>query len=334
MLDSDTLYHQLFSHPLMVEELVREFVPEAVATDLDFSGLQRVNAKFYTSRESAQRREGDVIWRLPTHEDSDIYLLLEFQSESNRWMSIRTQVYEGLLWQQIIDEKRLTTDARLPPLLLLVLYNGVPRWNAETDIHQLIALSPDSPLWPWQPQVRYHLLDMGAFPLEELRKHVNLATLLFRLERRSSIEEIKDLTDELLGIFRQLPDSTRLKRLFDEFVCRAYAEWGVTGSKPEDLQMFRSNLFTLGEHWKQEWRAEGRAEGLAEGEAKGEARGEAKGLVKGKANALVSLLVEKFGALTPSVQDQISTADLATLDTWFKRAIVAPDLASVFFRSH
>jgi hypothetical protein len=142
MLDSDTLYHQLFSHPLMVEELVREFVPETLATDLDFSGLQRVNAKFYTSRESAQRREGDVIWRLPTHEDSDIYLLLEFQSESDRWMSVRTLVYEGLLWQQIIDEKRLTTDARLPPLLPLVLYNGVHRWNAETDIHQLIALSP------------------------------------------------------------------------------------------------------------------------------------------------------------------------------------------------
>jgi hypothetical protein len=30
----------------MVEELVREFVPEALAAGLDFSGLQRVNPKF------------------------------------------------------------------------------------------------------------------------------------------------------------------------------------------------------------------------------------------------------------------------------------------------
>ena len=44
----------------MVEELVREFVPEALAAGLDFSGLQRVNPKFHIGRRSARRREGDV----------------------------------------------------------------------------------------------------------------------------------------------------------------------------------------------------------------------------------------------------------------------------------
>jgi len=78
--DSDSLYHRLFSHPDMVEELVREFVPEALAAGLDFSGLQRVNPKFHIGRRSARRREGDVIWRLPTREGADIYLylLMEF----------------------------------------------------------------------------------------------------------------------------------------------------------------------------------------------------------------------------------------------------------------
>jgi len=74
--DSDSLYHRLFAHPRMVEELVREFVPRKRVADLDFSGLQRVNSKFHPSRRSARRREGDVIWRLPTREDSDIYLYL------------------------------------------------------------------------------------------------------------------------------------------------------------------------------------------------------------------------------------------------------------------
>jgi hypothetical protein len=46
----------------MVEEIVREFVPEALAAGLDFSGLQRVNPKFHSGRRSARRREGDVIW--------------------------------------------------------------------------------------------------------------------------------------------------------------------------------------------------------------------------------------------------------------------------------
>ena len=108
----------------MVEELVREFVPEALAAGLDFSGLQRVNPKFHIRRRSARRREGDVIWRLPTCEGADIYvyLLMEFQSKIEWWMIVRTQVYQGLLWQQVIEEKKLKEGARLPPLLLLVLY--------------------------------------------------------------------------------------------------------------------------------------------------------------------------------------------------------------------
>ena len=58
---------------------MREFVPEALAAGLDFSGLQRVNPKFH-SRRSGRRRESDVIWRLPTREGTDIYfyLLIEF----------------------------------------------------------------------------------------------------------------------------------------------------------------------------------------------------------------------------------------------------------------
>jgi hypothetical protein len=35
MPESDSLYHRLFLHPRMVEEIVREFVPEALASGLD-----------------------------------------------------------------------------------------------------------------------------------------------------------------------------------------------------------------------------------------------------------------------------------------------------------
>ena len=172
----------------MVEELVREFVPEALAAGLDFSGLQRGNPKFHSGRRSDRRRESDVIWRLPTCQGTDIYLYLlnEFQSKSDWWMSVRTQIYQGLLWQQVIAEKKLKTGARLPPLLLLVLYNGAQRWEAPTEIRELIALSADSALWPWQPQVRYYLLDMGAFPRDDLTRRTSAAALLFRLEQRSS----------------------------------------------------------------------------------------------------------------------------------------------------
>jgi hypothetical protein len=89
---------------------------------------------------------------------------------------------------------------------------------------------------------------------------------------------------------------------------------------PEDLLEMKTNLETLGEVWKRQWLAEGRAEGKVEGKA------------EGKAEALVCLLAERFGTVRPSLRKRIHGANLATLECWFKRAIVAPDLPSVFAR--
>ncbi|NBC32389.1 MAG: transposase, partial [Alphaproteobacteria bacterium] len=90
MRGADQIYHRLFSHPLMVEQLVRDFVHDAMAADLDFHGMERVTAKAYG--QSGARRDGDIIWRIPTGYGTDIYLylMLEFQSQSDPWMAVRT----------------------------------------------------------------------------------------------------------------------------------------------------------------------------------------------------------------------------------------------------
>ncbi|QQP90698.1 Rpn family recombination-promoting nuclease/putative transposase [Skermanella sp. TT6] len=81
----------------MIEQLVRGFMPARIAALLDFTRLERVNAKFHAAR--SDRRESDVIWRVPTlaGEMVHIYLMLEFQSTPERFMPVRVQVYSGLL---------------------------------------------------------------------------------------------------------------------------------------------------------------------------------------------------------------------------------------------
>jgi putative YhgA-like transposase len=320
MPESDSLYHRLFSHPRMVEEIVREFVPDALASGLDFSGLQRVNPKFHTARRIAQYRESDVIWRLPTHEGADIYLylLIEFQSESDWWMAVRMQVYQGLLWQQIINEQNLKSGARLPPVLLLVLYNGEPRWSAPREISEMIGLAPDSALWHWQPRVRYYLLDMGALVGDDLARRESLVALLFRLEQRQSPQQLEGLVEELIGWFRQHEGFDELKRLFSELVRQVILGLGMELRVPYDLLEMKTMIATLGETWKQEW--------LAEGEAVGKA--------KGIAEAVIRLLVKRFGPLPSSLQSRIYSADLQSLESWFDRAINAPDLSAVFDQPH
>ncbi len=87
----DPGYKSLFSHPTMVEELLRGFVRQDWIEHLDFSTLERMSNSFVS--EDLRERHGDLIWRLRLRGDADewvyLYLLLEFQSTSDRFMAVR-----------------------------------------------------------------------------------------------------------------------------------------------------------------------------------------------------------------------------------------------------
>jgi predicted transposase/invertase (TIGR01784 family) len=139
-INHDALYHRLFGHPVIVAELLREFVPAPLLDGLDLDHLDRLNTKFHA--ESGDWREGDMAWRIPRQGGGDAYLvlLLEFQSKSDRHMALRVLAYAALLWQQLQRERRLVPGGRLPPVLPVVVYNGDAEWLAPAGVRELIAL--------------------------------------------------------------------------------------------------------------------------------------------------------------------------------------------------
>jgi len=225
-------------------------------------------------------------------------------------MAVRTQVYEGLLWQHVVAEKKLKPGDRLPPVLMLVLYNGEQRWSAPADVTSLIGLPAGSPLWPWQPQVRYHLLDMGAVPDDELASRDSLAALLFRLEHPHEPEELAHLVDEVVGWFRRYSGYDDLKRLFTQLVRQAIEGYEPSVSVPGDMMEMRSMLANLGETWKKRWKAEGVAEG--------------------EASALIRLAEKRFGPLPADLRTRIVAADGALIEVWLDRLMEAPSLDVLF----
>lgn len=152
----DSGYHLLFSHPSLVEDLFKHFVDQPGLKHIDFTTLERVNAKFHA--DGLERREGDFIYRARYRDGTLVYLylLLEFQSQPDPWMAMRVLVYVGLLYQHLIRAGHLTGEGKLPPVFPLVLYNGDARWNAPLDLQALIALPSATPLWPYQPTIRYY----------------------------------------------------------------------------------------------------------------------------------------------------------------------------------
>ena len=58
----DAAYKNLFSHPRMVEDLLRGFAAREWSERLDFHTLERLSAEFVS--DDLRQRRGDGLWRV------------------------------------------------------------------------------------------------------------------------------------------------------------------------------------------------------------------------------------------------------------------------------
>jgi hypothetical protein len=312
--DHDALYHRFFSDPAIVAQLLREFAAGPWLDGLELDGMERLNTKFHA--DSGERREADLVWRIPRRDGGDAYvmLLLEFQSSPDPWMALRLLVYAGLLWQHLVREQRLLADGRLPPILPVVLYNGDARWRAAVDLAELVGLPEDSAMWRWQPGLRYHLIDERAFGAGELEGRDGLPALLFRLENACELGQLVEAGNAVLAWFARHPGFGAARAVLVDLLSAALAPLGPGVAVPGALLEVRNMLATRVEEWKQQWLLEGREQGLRQGEA----------------GLLLRQLERRFGVLPAWARDRVLTADSVMLEEWSLRVLDAAELEAVF----
>ena len=195
----------------MVADLLKGFVHEAWMAELDFTTLEKVSGSFVS--DDLRDREDDIIWRVRWDEGwLYVYLLIEFQSRVETYMAVRIMTYLGLLYQELIRSKQLTVRGKLPPVLPVVLYNGLPRWQAATEMADLVEPVPGG-LEQYCPHLRYLLLDEGAVDESDALVLRNLAAALFRLEKSRAPQDLR-VTVGALVEWLKAPEQMSLRRAF------------------------------------------------------------------------------------------------------------------------
>ena len=319
----DTGYKLLFSDPLMVRDLVRGFIDDPWLHKLDFETLEAFKGHYVT--EDLRDRADDVVWRVKSGEEwVYLYLLIEFQSGIDRYMSLRMLVYVGLLYQDLIRQKQLGPDGRLPPVLPIVLYNGERRWRAPTSLGELLPKVPPF-LAPLQPQMRYVLIDEGAYPQSQLDALPdNLMAAIFKLEQPQHPEQVQRILADVLEA-TQGPEYTQVRRIIAIWVRAALnrnRRYTIPLPELDDLQELSVMLSQRIEEWAKAYMATGEEKGLLEGLEKG--------LLKGEARMLGRQLTRRFGELPAWVEQRLSEATEAQLAVWSDAVLDAQSLAAVF----
>ncbi|MBF0633012.1 MAG: Rpn family recombination-promoting nuclease/putative transposase [Magnetococcales bacterium] len=310
MSDHDSGYKLLFSHPDMVRDLLQGFVKEEWVEQLDFASLEKVSGSYVA--DDLRDREDDVIWRVRWGKEwLFVYLLLEFQSAVDWIMSVRTDAYVMLLYQDLVKAGHVKRGDRLPPVLPVVFYNGKSAWTAAMDVSELIAPVPGG-LGRYRPRMRYLLIDVVRYKDSELTPMCNLVAALCRLEKSQTSEEIRAVV-ALLVDWLKAPEQLSLRRAFTVMLGRVLLPRRVPGQViPElnDLQEVDAMLAeTVGE-WTKEWKREGRQEG--------------------EAAILTRLLQRRFGTVPDWANEKIAKADLSSLEEWSLRIFDAQSLDDIF----
>ncbi|MEW6712036.1 MAG: Rpn family recombination-promoting nuclease/putative transposase, partial [Candidatus Riflebacteria bacterium] len=248
--DKDKGYKLLFSHAQMVEELLRDFVREDWVKLIDFSTLRKYGNSFVS--DDLKERFDDVIWTVKWgRQRLYIYILIEFQSGIDYFMSVRMMTYLGLLYQDLIMTEKVKPGQKLPPVLPIVLYNGSKRWeNAPLDIRDAIGKSPRG-LDQYLPRLQYLLIDEGRYDKHELESLKSLVSALFQLERQQTPEDVCRIISTLIEWLKS-PEQQSLRRAFTVWLGRVLLPSRYQGEAiPEfhDLQEVQAMLSETVKSW-------------------------------------------------------------------------------------
>ena len=306
----DLGYKRMFAHREMVEDLLRGFVREPWVAEVEMDTLERVSGTYVS--DDLRERADDIIWRVRWRDRwLYVYLLLEFQSTVDPFMALRILVYVGLLYQDLVREKKLTPDGRLPPVLPLVLYSGEDGWTAAPEISELIEAVPGG-LERYRPHMRYLLVEERGFSEAELAPMQNLVAALFRLENSRGPEDIVQVL-ELLIEWLQVPEQAELARALGVWLRRSLLASrmpDIDFPEIENLQEARTMLAERVKDWKKQWQEEGRKEG--------------------ESTMLTKQLTRKFGPIAPDTRRRIADASSKQLLKWAERILTADRIEDVF----
>jgi hypothetical protein len=268
-----------------------------------------------------------------------VYILIEHQSEPEGLILLRVLDYLVQIWKgQRRDWLRLRRSLaafRLQPVLPVVFYTGVQRWD---DPGRLVDLVEAGDLFrDVTPDYRPLFVSLPALPPAALESAGGYFSWVLELvqQRRARPEEFRDLLRRVVGHLEAMPAAERLRWLELLSYTQALIYHDREPAEREGLKEIivasvrtdehRQEVRAMGQSIADVLREEGRREGLEEGLHRGE--------VLVRQELLLLLLRHRFARVPKAVERTVrATEDVEQLTAWVLGASSANRLEEVGIR--
>jgi hypothetical protein len=313
----DSVFRQVFGVPENAASQLRAVLPPGLAGRLDLGRLARVSGSFVD--EALKWRHSDLLFTAPPDgRDALVYVLVEHQSSADPLMAYRMLRYVIRIWDQYLRDHPRVRE--LPAVIPLVVHHGRTQWTIPTQLAELIDLDPAArqAMLAFLPRFEFLLDDLGAVDARQLMDRDLTPSALIALLLLQTAPGNPYITAELrpwAGQLRAVLDQPGGGEAFIAFLTYIELVSEVPARELRDLAAW------LGPDAEEAYVTTAemlRAEGRAEGE----------GL--GRAEALVEMLIVKFGPLPHSVPKTVHAASVGQIKAWAARAVTAETLDQVF----
>jgi predicted transposase YdaD len=313
----DAFFKSFMSEPELAGRFLQEHLPADVVELLAPEPPERVPGSFVDKDFAHHHTDLLFRLRLKTGDPALAYLLLEHKSSPDAGTPLQLLRYiVNILATWYGEHEQLP----LPVVLPLVAHQGPGNWKFSTAFIDLFGSVP-KPLHPYLVSFRHALVDLPRIQDDALSADTRLGAYLKALKygRR------KDLPQRIEVILvPKLADVDMAHILRYIAVCPRIVSVANLHTGLRLLE--RSRREKIMRHFTQEFEAIGEARGRVEGRVEGKAQGR----VEGQRRALLRLLESRFGKVSSRLRERIATADVATIEAWFERALDVRDLNSVF----
>jgi hypothetical protein len=303
---------------------------------LDITQMRVVLGRFV--QRDFRHLESDLVLQVPVRPRAGskprhilLYILIEHQSEPDRFMSLRALDYVVLIYKRQMREWLQQHDnldqLHLQPVLPIVLYTGTRTWDNLGAIWELVELGDE--LLERIPKLEPLFLNVGQTSRETLEKGGPFG-LLLRLvqQRRARLKVFEQTLREVVRTLEGLAEVDRQRWLELLSFLDALLYYERKGDEHSLLHQTVYDAVQDDRHRQEVYEmAKTMAEHLQE---KGEAMGVLKGGLRARQQYLLRLLRNKFGKVPARVVRRIEETDqVKLLDTWFDEAVTATQLTEL-----
>ncbi|HRV14495.1 MAG TPA: Rpn family recombination-promoting nuclease/putative transposase [Spirochaetota bacterium] len=312
----DKAYKYLFSNPLIVKELLESFVAMDWIKQVNFNKAQPIDKSYVN--DDYKEYEADIIYKLYFKDRQlYLYLLIEFQSTVDRFISFRMLNYVMELYRELIYKQKLK---KLPVVFPILIYNGDRKWTAPQSLQELIDM-PESlkQCTAYIPQFQYYPIIENELSRKTLESMMNVISTVFLFETGDPMVFLKtvDRIKELLHIYNDEP--LMLRTLFYWLMHYLQTHGKIddaavileTIEEPEEVHSMLSKTI---QKMQEDFRKEGFHEGIHIGIDKGIQKGINEGISIERRNIAINMLKKGIDKKTIIEITKLNKKQLADIE--------------------